>query len=499
MASLLLQLFALAVPALTGAVVDRVVPRGDGQLLLVLGAGIIGLVVFQFLASLVRSHLLLRLRTLLDARMSLGYLEHLMALPYAFLSQRSAGDLMMRLNSNATVRETLSSAALSGALDGLLVVLYLGILSAASWKMGLLVLALAGLQVLLFLATQKKQRQLMAESLGSESRSQAYQVELFTGLETLKSMGAEQQAVTHWSDLFVDVLNNSLRRGQLDALIEATLGALRLGSPLLLLGAGAAMVMSGELSLRTMLGLNALAAGFLLPLGNLLSTATQLLRVGSYIDRLDDIVRAPREQDRGATRPARRLSGRIELERVSFRYGALAPLAVTGASVSIEPGQRVAIVGRSGAGKTTLARLLLALYRPDAGRILYDGEDLAQLDLGSVRRQIGVVPQSPALFGSTVRHNIALGDPEVDLSAVIEAAKLAGVHDEIAAMPMGYETVLFDRGLSLSGGSGSASRSRERWCASRASCCSTRRRARSTRSPRRTSTARSPRCAARAS
>jgi ATP-binding cassette subfamily B protein len=448
----LVQLFALAVPLLIGALVDRVIPRGDVHLLTVLAVGLGTIAVFSFLASLLRSYLLLYLRTRLDARMTLDFLDHLVDLPYAFFQQRSAGDLMMRLASNATVREILTSGALSGMLDGLLVSLYLILLFVASPAMGFLVLGLGALRVGLFLFTRRRHRELMARSLETESRSQSYQVNLLAGIETLKAAGAEHRAVEQWSHLFVDVLNISVARGRLSAGVDSALAALATASPMVILVAGAVQVLQGELSLGTMLALNALAAGFLTPLSQLVSTAFQLQLLGSYLDRIDDVLDTPREQDAAQVTPAGKLKGGIRLEGVSFRYSQFAPLAVRDVSIDIPPGRFVALVGPSGAGKSTLASLLVGLYRPTEGRILFDGLDLSELDLRSVRRQVGIVPQHPYLFGASIRANILLSDPTLPLTRAVEAAQRAHIHDDVLAMPMGYETLLADGGASLSGG-----------------------------------------------
>jgi ABC-type bacteriocin/lantibiotic exporter with double-glycine peptidase domain len=418
----------------------------------VLGAGMGALVVFHMLASLIRGILLLHLRTYLDGRMTLGFLDHLVDLPYAFFQRRSAGDLMMRLNSNTTIREILTSGALSGLLDGSLVSIYLVIMFLVSPMMALIVLGLGVIQMMVFFASRRAQRDLNAKSLQVQAKSQGYQVEMFAGIETLKAMGGEQRAVEHWSNLFVDVLNVSLDRGRLTAIIESITGSLRLASPLIILGFGTMRVLGGQMSLGTMLGLNALAAGFLGPLGSLVNTASQLQLLGSYVERIDDVLDTPPEQDRSKVRHAMKIRGRITLDRVTFKYGPLAPLVVDGVSIDIHPGACVAIVGKSGSGKSTLARLLVGLYPPTGGRILYDGVDLAELDLRSIRRQVGVVPQNPYLFGTSVRANIALSDPTLRIEPVVEAAKLACIHEDVLAMPMGYETLLTDGGASLSGG-----------------------------------------------
>ncbi len=450
--SLMLQLFALALPSLTGAVVDRVLPNGDRSLLAILATGMGALVVFQLISSLVRAHLLLHLRTVMDTRLTLGFLDHLVHLPFSFFQVRSAGDLMSRLNSNATVRELLTSGALSAVLDGGLVMVYLVLLFFGSWQIALLAVGLALLQVLVFLFARGKQRELMSKNLEVSASSQNFEVEMFTGIQTLKAMGLEDRAVQHWSNLYVDVLNVSLERGRLQALTESITSTLRMGSPLAILAVGTIQVLDGELSLGEMLALNALAASFLSPIANLVATAFQLQLVGSYLERVDDVLQAPREQVPATTRRTHKLQGSIQVENVSFRYSPHAPLVVQDVSVEIQPGQFVAIVGRSGAGKSSLAHLMLGLYLPTAGAIRYDGVSLQDMDLQELRQQMGVVLQSPSLFRGDIRRNIAYSDPTLPLEQVVDAAKRAQVHDDIVAMPMNYETVLSEMGVSLSGG-----------------------------------------------
>lgn len=449
--SVLLQLFALAVPVLTGLLVDRVVPRGDHDLLFVLSVGLGALGGFYFLSSWIRAHILLHLRTRLDLRLTLEFLEHLSELPFAFFQHRSAGDLIMRLNSNTQIRELLTSSALSGLLDGSLVSLYLLLLFIAHPGMALVVLLLGLLRTLIFLFSRRRFRDLMSEALSAQARSRNYQVQMLAGIETLKGLGAERRAVENWSHLFVDELNVSLSRGRLSALVDSLQQVLAMVSPLVILIYGGKLVLAGQLSLGTMLALSALAAGFLTPLGTLLTTATSLQQLAGYMERIDDVLETPREQDHEVA-PATTLRGGITVDRVSFRYSQLTPLVVEDVSIEIRPGSFVALVGSSGAGKSTLANLLLGLYPPTSGRILFDGADLSGLDLRTVRSQLGIVNQQPYLFGSSIRDNIALADPSLPLDRIVEAARQARIHDDIAAMPMGYDALLADGGASLSGG-----------------------------------------------
>ncbi len=448
----LLRVTALAVPGLTAVVVNRVVPGDDAGLLAVVALAVTAVLAYQFLASFLRAHLLLCLRTTLDRELTVGFVNHLVALPYGFFLSRSAGDLLMRLRSNSTVRELLTTGAISTILDGSFVLLYLVLLLALSPVMGALAVVLGLAQVGVLLAARRRNRVLMAESLHTEARSQSYVYQVLAGIETLKAAGAERRAVDHWSNLFVDELDVAARRGRLAALVDAALAALRLGSPLALLLLGTVQVLDGDLRLGTMLALVSLAIGFLEPLAALVTTGLELQVLGSHLDRINDVLDTPPEQAGRPVRPAPPLTGRVVADGLSFRYQPLGPRVVEKVSLTIEAGSTVAIVGGSGSGKSTLAHLLLGLYESEAGTIRYDGVDLATLEVGSVRRQVGIVTQNSYVFGSTIRDNIALTDPALPADALERAARLACIHADIVAMPMGYDTMLIDAGASLSGG-----------------------------------------------
>jgi ATP-binding cassette subfamily B protein len=450
--SILVQLFALAVPFLTRLLVDRVIPHSDRQLFEILAAGALMLVGFSALATFIRGQVLLALRTRLDSQLTTDFLEHLVHLPFSFFQQRSAGDLMMRVASNSTIREILTSAVLSGALDGLMVVSYLVLLLVADVRLGLVVAALAALRLVVLISALGRRQRLTSEQLQAQSAAQSYEVQLLSGIEALKACGAERRAVDTWSHLFVRQLNVSLARGRLDVLVTTLLDGLGLASPVVVLLYGSARVIEGALTLGSMLGLAALAAGFLAPLSTLVANASQFQLLGSYLGRLDDVLSTPCEpQGRELPRPTS-FAGRIDLEDVSFRYGPLVPPALTGVSIAVAPGAFVAVVGPSGSGKSTLTGLVAGLLASQEGSVLYDGRPLEQFPRSWLRARIAYVPQQSYLFGTTIRANIALADPNLPFDRIVEAARLAVIHDEIAALPMGYDTVLADAGASLSGG-----------------------------------------------
>jgi ABC-type bacteriocin/lantibiotic exporter with double-glycine peptidase domain len=450
--SIALRVLALALPVLTGMVVDRVVPRGDNGLLVVIGIGIGAVLMFQLLSSLIRAHLLIELRTRLDTKMTLGFVSHLLSLPYAYFNRRSAGDLLLRVSSNTQIRDLLTSSLLSTLLDGVLAVAYLILLFTMSWVLALIATGAGCLQIILVLASRRRYAALTAQDLESQARAHSYLVQMLVGIETLKVAGAEERALEQYANLYVDELNVSLGRGRLQAVLDGVSGLLQTAAPLILLGTGALLVINGGLSLGTMLATTALAAGFLTPLASLTQSAMSLQQLGSYVERIDDVFSAAPEQARGTGVTPPRLSGAIELSHVSFRYGSADPLVVRDVSLAITAGSTVAIVGRSGSGKSTLAALLLGLHKPTEGRIIYDGYDLAELDHKALRQQLGMVPQTPFVFSGSVRNNIALTDPQTPLDKIVAAARKASIDADIRAMPMGYETLVADGGATMSGG-----------------------------------------------
>lgn len=358
----------------------------------------------------------------------------------------------MRLGSNTMIREAFTNQALAAVLDGALVIGYLAILLLRTPFLGLWVLGAGALQVALLLASSRQLRNLSQRSLAAQAASQTYLIEALNGIATLKASGTEELALSHWSGLFANDLNASLATGHCSAIIDTAMTTLRTVSPLLLLWVGTLQVLHGVLSLGVMLATVALATAFLEPLSSLVSNAQRMQLVAAQLERISDVLSAEPEQDRRLTCQTRRLTGRIELRNVSFRYDPNAPFVLRDVSFAIGPGQKVALVGTTGSGKSTLAMLLLGFYAPTYGEILYDGVPLDRLNLRALRSQFGVVLQESFLFAGSVRQNIAFCNPGLAFEKVVDAARLAAVHEDIIQMPMGYETRIVEGGAGLSGG-----------------------------------------------
>ncbi len=451
--SVLLQLCSLVLPLINGRLIDRVIPRNDTHLLLVLVIGFAVTLAFYFLGSLVRGQLLLHLRTRFDAKMTMGFVEHMLRLPYDFFERRQVADLQLRVGSVTTIRELLTGAVLSGFIDGTLVVFHLAFLAIMSLKMTAFAVVLVGLQGGAYLLTRKRLRELSAGSLAKNAEAAGSLNELLSGMESLKASGAEHQASQNWATHYVDVMNIGLRRGNVANWSEALLGTLNIVGPMFLLIGGILEVMSHEMTLGTMLSANALAVGFMRPTMNLVGTLQQIQLVRVHLARIDDVLNTTPEQEAGGGRRVTpRLRGEISVENVSFRYNPKLPEVVRNVSVKIAPGECIAIVGRSGSGKTTLGRVLLGLYQPTEGMVRFDNMPLSSLELRSMRKQLGVVVQKPHIFGTTIRANIALGDPGAPLERLTEAGRRACIHADIMKMPMQYDTPVVAGGSSLSGG-----------------------------------------------
>jgi ATP-binding cassette subfamily B protein len=449
---LILQIFGLALPTITAVLVDRIIPFKLNNVMTLLALGMVMLVCSQIVVSLLRDWILVYLRARIDIHMMLNFFEHLLSLPYNFFLQRSAGDLLTRMGSNSVIRDVLSNQLVSTLLDCSTIFIYFCILLSLSLPYTLLTLTIGILEAAIVFVTYRPVREVAKRELAAQGKAQGYLAEALSGIATLKAAGAEPRAFERWSNLFFEQLNVSLRRSYLTTIAGTALSALRAFSSLALLWIGVQQVLQGSLSIGTMLALNSLAGAFLAPLSSLVSSAQQLQLVQANLTRLADIMTTAPEQNRQETVMPPRLTGHIRLENVSFQYAPGSPHVLHHIALSIRAGQKVAIVGRTGSGKSTLGRLLLGLYLPTEGTILYDEISLQRMQLQDVRRQFGVVLQDSAIFSGTMLQNITLNNPSMSREQAMRAAWMAAIHEDILRMPMRYDTQVSEGGAALSGG-----------------------------------------------
>jgi ATP-binding cassette subfamily B protein len=324
-------------------------------------------------------------------------------------------------------------------------------------RMTLLALLLVPAVVLITAVFTPLVRRLTMESLTAGAESGSELIEAISGIDTVKAMGLEQRARRRWEDKFTRALNLELRLSRTTIFYEGCGELVGSLAPTLLLWVGARQVLQGALSVGELMAYMALVGAIVTPIDRVIRGWDKIQQTLVSIQRLDEVLAARPEQPQAlGDRRGMVLSeprGEITYERVFFRYaGQDTPYILSNVSVKIRPGQTVAVVGRSGSGKSTFVKLLPRFWDVTGGRVLLDGYDVRQLNLADLRRNVGFVLQQPFLFDGTIRENIALGDPQETTAQVVEAARLAHAHDFITSLPDSYETRVGESGLQLSGG-----------------------------------------------
>ena len=444
------QLLVAAMPLATRVIVDDSAALHSSATLTLVGAGIVAAVLAQLCTGLLRSAVLLRLQARLDTRALLAFTAHLLRLPVRFFEQRSTGDLVARFATIALLRDLMTSQTLGSLLDAALVLAYVVVLFVVDATVAAAVLAVIVTVIGLLWITTGRVRERMAVDLASQAEAQGYLVEILEGITTVKAAAAEDRAFDRLANLVFEWIHATLRRGYLASVVDAVTAALRFLCPLMVLWLCVQRVLHGEMTAGTMLAVTWLAAGIVTPLASVASNAQRLQLAGAQLHRLGDVLDAVPEPA-PTDSPARRLQGAISLRQVGFTYQATSTAVIDDLTVSIDAGQRVAIVGATGSGKTTLGLLMLGLYTPTSGEIRYDGQPVTG-DPRALRRQFGVVLQEPFLFTGTIAENIALHDPSLSPAEVECAARLACLHEDLTTTPLGYATPLAHRGTGLSGG-----------------------------------------------
>lgn len=459
--SLLLLAVGLIVPGLTAEVVatfvaSRIGPAGGFAPLVVPAVGV---VVGATVLTLARGLAAAWLQHRIGESLTRTFLGRLLAAPLQFVERRGPGDLVTRIMAVDQLRDALATRLVGALLDTVVGPVYLVVITVAEPRLGLVTAALGAAELIALGALARRGRRLWREQLLAQARSSSWLIEVTNGLAWVKGAGAERVVEDRAQALRERQLTALHQAGRNDALAEAVASAVRIAGPLVLLLTAAASAPAGTAAAAAAAGpetgrvvaLAALAVAALVPLGSMATHLRELSESASVLDHLQDIAEAPVESAPGRL-AIDRLGGAITVDRLGFRFTHRGPWIVDDMSFHVPPGAKLAIVGPSGSGKSTLAKLLVGLYQPTTGSVAVDGVGLDSLDLASVRRLLGVVWQEPQLFSGTVRDNITLRVPGASPDAVREAARLAGIEQDIAAMPMGFDTRLGPSGEGLSGG-----------------------------------------------
>jgi ABC-type bacteriocin/lantibiotic exporter with double-glycine peptidase domain len=445
------QLLALVAPALTQSLLDDALPRGDFDLLLVTAAGATLLTFGAIVIELVRTLYMANMRALLSTRLSFAFVEHLFALPFSFFQRHADGDLLMRLRANNQIREVLGSEVARTLIDGSFAVLFLTLLTLANPLFASVSVLCVAVFTVPYAVVRNRFQQLNRDSIAKRTKTESFEVEMLRASETVKAMGLEREVLEHWLNSYVEAMNQDIKRERYVAKLDVPQLAINGVFGLIFLIPGVWLVLRGSIQVGEMLALVAISGMTVQRLSNFIDALQRFDGIKHHIDLVDDVMEQPREQE-GTRTELRVVNGNLRAQDLSFKFSDSAPLVVDGCSLSVSQGAFVAIVGPSGSGKSTLLKILAGLYAPTSGQVFVDGVALTQLDLRSYRSRIAMVTQDTHLFARSIRWNISLGLPQVTLSQIENAAKLAGIHDDIMQMPLGYETPLSDQGRSLSGG-----------------------------------------------
>ncbi len=450
--ALALEAFVLGGPFLLQWVVDDVVVSNDRDLLLTLGIGFGLLVLLQVVAAALRSWAVLHLSATLNLQWLGNVFRHLLRLPVAWFEKRHAGDVWSRFAAVQTMQKTLTTHFVEALLDGLLVVATLAMMAFYSLTLTAIVLAAVGAYALLRWAFFRPLRQATEETLVHEAQQASHFLESLRAVQSIKLFNRQADRQARFMNRVVDAMNAGIATRKLE-LMFSVLHRLLFGlERVAVVWVGALLVMDQKFSVGMLFAFVAFKEQFAQRISALIDKGVELRMLRLQGERLADIVLAAPE-DMGLQRLAERTpEARIDVRGVTFRYADNEADVLQGVTLNIEPGESVAIVGPSGGGKSTLLKLMLGIHAPQGGEVRVGGLPLAQLGLAQWRAMVGTVMQDDALLTGSVIDNISFFDASPDVEWVMECARLAAVHDEIEAMPMGYHTLIGDMGASLSGG-----------------------------------------------
>uniref|UniRef100_A0A486XVF9 Toxin secretion ABC transporter, ATP-binding subunit/permease protein, putative n=1 Tax=Rheinheimera sp. BAL341 TaxID=1708203 RepID=A0A486XVF9_9GAMM len=449
--SLLLQVFALASPYYTQLVVDEVLVSQDKPLLTVLALGFGLIMLIQVVVSVLRSWISLHLGTMMSMQMVTNLFRHLLHLPLSYFEKRHMGDITSRFGSLSAVQSLLTNSLVEGILDGIMVIIVFAMMYLYSPQLSLVVVIVVALYALIRWAFYWPMRQLTEENIVAGAKEDSVFMESIRGIQSIKLFGQQTQRLNIWQNRHAEAINSGYRLAKW-GISASTANQLLFGvEGILIVYLAAHAVMDGSMTVGMLFAFMAYKSQFTGRMSALIGLVVQVKMTKLHLDRLADIALTDKE-DEGSANDGRELSGQLSLSNISFRYATNDPLLFNGLNLEVKAGENVAIIGPSGTGKTSLMKIMLGLLPAESGKVEVDGVDIRHLGLRHYRSQIAAVMQDDQLMSGTLAENISFFDSQMDMQQVMACAQLAGIHQDIAAMQMGYNALVGDTGSSLSGG-----------------------------------------------
>ncbi len=451
--SVVLEAFVLASPYYMQVAVDSAVPALDRDLLAVLALGFGLFTIINAGASLLRSFVLLSAGTSLGYGVAVNVARRLYRLPIAWFEKRHVGDVLSRFQSVTPIQQFLTQGAVGAIIDGALAIFTLALMFFYSPVLTFVALVAFGLYGIARILSFAAQRAAQEELIVTTGREQSLMIESLRGIVTLRMFNREAARHAQWQTRLTDLMNATASLSRV-GIWQATANTLIFGlEAIVATWLAIRFVIDGGFSIGMVFAYTAYKTQFLQRAASLIDQTIAFRMLGLHLERLSDIALAKQDQSVAENvQVGQPLQGRIEARNISYRYSPSDPVVLNGISLTVEPGEHVAITGASGCGKSTLVKILLGLVEPDEGEILVDGSPLAKFGYRNYREQVAAVLQDDSLFAGSLADNIALFEDAPDMERIVTSARTAALHDDIAAMPMGYDTLVGDMGSSLSGG-----------------------------------------------
>ncbi|ENI5921656.1 peptidase domain-containing ABC transporter [Escherichia coli] len=451
--SVVIEAINLLMPVETQLVMDHAIPAGDRGLLTLISAALMFFILLKAATSTLRAWSSLVMSTLINVQWQSGLFDHLLRLPLAFFERRKLGDIQSRFDSLDTLRTTFTTSVIGFIMDSIMVVGVFVMMLLYGGYLTWIVLCFTTIYIFIRLVTYGNYRQISEECLVREARAASYFMETLYGIATVKIQGMVGIRGAHWLNMKIDAINSGIKLTRMDLLFGGINTFVTACDQIVILWLGAGLVIDNQMTIGMFVAFSSFRGQFSERVASLTSFLLQLRIMSLHNERIADIALHEKEEKKPEIEIVAHM-GPISLETngLSYRYDSQSAPIFSALSLSVAPGESVAITGASGAGKTTLMKVLCGLFEPDSGRVLINGIDIRQMGINNYHRMIACVMQDDRLFSGSIRENICGFAEEMDEEWMVECARASHIHDVIMNMPMGYETLIGELGEGLSGG-----------------------------------------------